>query len=193
MDRDPSGARLYSAADDGGPAMDARTLRDYIVEVPDFPKPGISFKDITPVLKTPEAYRFVIDRMHDEFKDAGVDLVLGIESRGFLFAAPLAMRLGKGFIPVRKPGKLPRERISASYALEYGVDALEVHRDAIRNGQKVILVDDVLATGGTIAACASLVRKLGGEVVGVAFLMELTFLMGREKLENERVFSVVQY
>lgn len=173
--------------------MDVRELRDYIVEVPDFPKPGISFKDITPVLKTPAAYRFVIDRMYDEFKDAGVDLVLGIESRGFFFAAPLAMRLGKGFIPVRKPGKLPRERISASYALEYGVDALEVHRDAIRDGQKVILVDDVLATGGTIAACAQLVRKLGGEVVGVAFLMELTFLMGREKLEGERVFSVVQY
>ena len=173
--------------------MDALELRNYIVEVPDFPKPGISFKDITPVLKTPEAYRFVVDRMYDEFKDAGVDLVLGIESRGFLFAAPLAMRLGKGFIPVRKPGKLPRERISASYALEYGVDALEVHRDSIRDGQKVVLVDDVLATGGTIAACASLVRKLGGEVVGVAFLMELTFLMGREKLEGERVFSVVQY
>ena len=173
--------------------MDARMLRDYIVEVPDFPKPGISFKDITPILKTPEAYRFVIDRMHDEFKDAGVDLVLGIESRGFFFAAPLAMRLGKGFIPVRKPGKLPRERISASYALEYGVDALEVHRDAIRDGQKCILVDDVLATGGTIAACAQLVRKLGGEVVGVVFLMELTFLSGREKLEGEKVFSVVQY
>jgi adenine phosphoribosyltransferase len=119
--------------------------------------------------------------------------VLGIESRGFFFAAPLAMRLGKGFIPVRKPGKLPRERISASYALEYGVDALEVHRDAIRDGQRCILVDDVLATGGTIAACTQLVRKLGGEVVGVVFLMELTFLSGRQKLEGERVFSVVQY
>jgi len=173
--------------------MDALELKEFIVEVPDFPKPGISFKDITPVLKSPAAYRFVIDRMHDEFKGRGVDLVLGVESRGFLFGAPLAVALGKGFIPVRKPGKLPRERISASYALEYGVDALEVHRDAVRDGQKVVLVDDVLATGGTIAACAQLVRKLGGEVVGIAFLMELSFLNGREKLEGERVFSVVQY
>ena len=173
--------------------MDDRELKKYIVEVPDFPKPGISFKDITPVLKAPAAYRFVIDRMHDEYRDKGVDLVLGVESRGFFFAAPLAIKLGRGFIPVRKPGKLPRERISASYALEYGVDALEVHRDAIRDGQKVVLVDDVLATGGTIAACAQLVRKLGGEVVGICFLMELTFLMGRQKLEGETVFSVVQY
>jgi len=173
--------------------MDSRELKTFIVEVPDFPKPGISFKDITPVLKNAAAYRFVIDRMHDEFKDRGVDLVLGVESRGFLFGAPLAVKLGKGFIPVRKPGKLPRERISASYALEYGVDALEVHRDAVRDGQRVVLVDDVLATGGTIAACAQLVRKLGGEVVGVSFLMELSFLAGREKLEGEHVFSVVQY
>lgn len=173
--------------------MDARELKSFIVEVPDFPKPGISFKDITPVLKNAAAYRFVIDRMHDEFKDRNVDLVLGVESRGFLFGAPLAVKLGKGFIPVRKPGKLPRERISASYALEYGVDALEVHRDAVRDGQRVVLVDDVLATGGTIAACTQLVRKLGGEVVGVAFLMELSFLSGRDKLEGEHVFSVVQY
>jgi adenine phosphoribosyltransferase len=173
--------------------MDVRELKTHIVEVPDFPKPGISFKDITPVLKDPAAYRYVIDRMYDEYKDARVDLVLGVESRGFLFGAPLAVKLGRGFIPVRKPGKLPRERISASYALEYGVDALEVHRDAVRDGQRVVLVDDVLATGGTIAACAQLVRKLGGEVVGVCFLMELTFLMGRQKLEGEKVFSVVQY
>jgi adenine phosphoribosyltransferase len=173
--------------------MDAQELKRHIVEVPDFPKPGISFKDITPVLKHPPAFRWVIDRMHEEYKDAGVDLVLGIESRGFFFGAPLSLRLGRGFIPVRKPGKLPRERISASYALEYGVDALEVHRDAIGTGQRCVLVDDVLATGGTIAACAQLVRKLGGEVIGIAFLMELTFLMGREKLDGEKVFSVVQY
>lgn len=173
--------------------MDAQELKEYIVEVPDFPKPGISFKDITPVLKHPPAYRFVIDRLHDEVKDLRVDLVLGVESRGFFFGAPLALQLGKGFVPVRKPGKLPRERISASYALEYGVDALEVHRDAIGKGQRVVLVDDVLATGGTIAACAQLVRKLGGEVVAIAFLMELSFLNGREKLEGEKVVSVVQY
>lgn len=173
--------------------MDALELKTHIVEVPDFPKPGISFKDITPVLKDPAAYRYVVDRMYEEYKDSRVDLVLGVESRGFLFGAPLAVKLGRGFIPVRKPGKLPRERISASYALEYGVDALEVHRDAVRDGQRVVLVDDVLATGGTIAACAQLVRKLGGEVVGVCFLMELTFLMGRQKLDGEKVFSVVQY
>jgi adenine phosphoribosyltransferase len=173
--------------------MDTTELKTHIVEVPDFPKPGISFKDITPVLKSPAAYRYVIDRMYEQYKESGVDLVLGVESRGFLFGAPLAVKLGRGFIPVRKPGKLPRERISASYALEYGVDALEVHRDAVRDGQKVVLVDDVLATGGTIAACTQLVRKLGGEVVGVCFLMELTFLMGRQKLEGEKVFSVVQY
>ena len=173
--------------------MDARELKSHIVEVPDFPKPGISFKDITPVLKHPPAFRWVIDTMYEEYKDKGVDLVLGVESRGFFFGAPLAIQLARGFIPVRKPGKLPRERISASYALEYGVDALEVHRDAIKPGQRIILVDDVLATGGTIAACAQLVRKLGGEVLGICFLMELSFLNGREKLQGESVFAVVQY
>lgn len=173
--------------------MDADDLKDLIVEVPDFPKPGISFKDITPILQDPVAFQFVIDNLAAAYKDDDVDLVLGIESRGFLFGAPLALALGKGFIPVRKPGKLPRERISASYALEYGVDALEVHRDAVQGGQKVILVDDVLATGGTIAACTQLVQRLGGEVVGVAFLMELTFLAGREKLGGAHVHSVVQY
>lgn len=173
--------------------MDARQLKSLILEVPDFPKPGISFKDITPVLRDPAAFRYVVDRLHDEYRDREVDLVLGVESRGFLFGAPLAFRMGKGFIPVRKPGKLPRERISATYALEYGVDALEVHRDSIADGQRVVLIDDVLATGGTIAACARLVRDLGGEVVGIGFLMELSFLAGREKLEGDAVFSVVQY
>ena len=168
-------------------------LRLLVKDVPDFPKKGIVFKDITPLLADPKAFGAAIDAMAAPYQGKGIRLVAGIESRGFLFGAPLAMRLGKGFIPVRKPGKLPRERISASYALEYGVDALEVHRDAIGKGQRCILVDDVLATGGTIAACAQLVRKLGGEVVGIAFLMELTFLMGREKLEDEKVFSVVQY
>jgi adenine phosphoribosyltransferase len=173
--------------------MDPRTLKDYVVEVPDFPKPGISFKDITPILKNPEAFRTVVDRMADEFKNDRVDLVLGVESRGFLFAAPLAIKMGRGFIPIRKPGKLPRERISASYALEYGVDALEMHRDAVKGGQRVVIVDDVLATGGTIAACVQLVQKLGGEVVGVAFLLELTFLAGRDKLREQKVVSVIQY
>ncbi len=173
--------------------MEADDLKDLIVEVPDFPKPGISFKDITPILQDPRAFKFVVESLADAFRGDDVDLVLGIESRGFLFGAPLAFVLGKGFIPVRKPGKLPRERISASYALEYGVDALEVHRDAVQGGQRVILVDDVLATGGTIAACVQLVKKLGGEVVGVGFLMELTFLAGREKLPGLHVSSVVQY
>jgi adenine phosphoribosyltransferase len=173
--------------------MDANELKKYIVEVPDFPKPGISFKDITPVLENPEAYQWTIDQMAKAFDGIEFDMVLGVESRGFLFGAPLALHMGKGFIPIRKPGKLPRERISASYALEYGVDALEMHKDAIADGHKVVLVDDVLATGGTIAACVQMVEKLGGEVVGVAFLMELTFLAGREKLAEQKVISVVQY
>ncbi|MHC4922984.1 MAG: adenine phosphoribosyltransferase [Planctomycetota bacterium] len=173
--------------------MDGNELKKYIVEVPDFPKPGISFKDITPVLDHAEAYQYTIDAMAEAFKDDDIDMVLGVESRGFLFGAPLALQLGKGFIPVRKPGKLPRERISASYALEYGVDALEMHKDAVADGHRVILVDDVLATGGTIAACVQMVEKMGGVVVGVAFLMELTFLAGREKLGDLKVFSVVEY
>ncbi len=151
------------------------------------------FKDITPVLCNPRIYEAGIGRMQEEFRAAGIDLVLGVESRGFFFAAPLALKLDRGFIPVRKPGKLPRERISAAYALEYGLDALELHSDAVNHGQKVLLVDDVLATGGTISACAELVRKLGRQVAGFCFLMELGFLKGREKLEGERVFSLLKY
>ncbi len=173
--------------------MDDKELRKYIVDVPDFPKPGVVFKDITPVLCNPRIYEAVIGLMYEEFRDAGIDLVLGVESRGFFFAAPLALKLDRGFIPVRKPGKLPRERISAAYALEYGLDALELHSDAVSHGQKVLLVDDVLATGGTISACAELVRKLGGRVAGFCFLMELGFLKGREKLAGERVFSLLKY
>jgi len=168
-------------------------LRQYVVDVPDYPKDGVVFKDITPVLSTPRVYKYVIDCMAEEFKDAGVDLVIGIEARGFFFAGPLALKMHKGFIPVRKPGKLPRERISESYALEYGFDALELHSDAISAGQSVILVDDVLATGGTVSACAELVRRLGGTVSGYCFLMELEFLEGRKKLDGERVFSMLQY
>ena len=173
--------------------MDDRQLQGLIVEVPDFPKPGVSFKDITPVLRDPGALGYVVDRLHGEFRGAGVDLVLGVESRGFLFAAPLAVRLGRGLVPVRKPGKLPRETASADYALEYGTDTLEVHRDAVHRGQRCLVVDDVLATGGTAAACARLVRDLGGEVAGLAFVLELGFLDGRRKLEGERVFSLLRY
>ncbi|MFM9972140.1 MAG: adenine phosphoribosyltransferase [Burkholderiales bacterium] len=168
-------------------------LKRYVLDVPDFPKPGVTFKDITPLLSSPEAYAAAIAQMAKAFNGVEIDLVLGVESRGFFFGAPLALKLGRGFIPVRKPGKLPRERISAPYALEYGFDALEMHKDAIGSGHKVILVDDVLATGGTICACAELVRKLGGDIVGFCFLMELGFLQGREKLAGERVVSLLRY
>jgi adenine phosphoribosyltransferase len=168
-------------------------LKQFVLDVPDFPKPGVVFKDITPLLNSPSAYDFTIGRMAEAFRDTPVDLVLGVESRGFFFGAPLALRMGKGFIPIRKPGKLPRERISASYQLEYGIDALEMHRDAVGAGHRVILVDDVLATGGTICACAELVRQLGGNVVGFCFLMELEFLKGREKLQGENIVSLIRY
>ncbi len=168
-------------------------LKQFVLDVPDFPKPGVVFKDITPLLNSPSAYDFTIRRMAEAFRDTPVDLVLGVESRGFFFGAPLALRMGKGFIPIRKPGKLPRERISASYQLEYGIDALEMHRDAVGAGHRVILVDDVLATGGTICACAELVRQLGGNVVGFCFLMELEFLKGCEKLRGENIVSLIRY
>lgn len=168
-------------------------LKKFVLDVRDFPKSGVVFKDITPLLNAPAAYEYAIARMADSFRDVSVDLVLGVESRGFFFGAPLALRMGKGFIPIRKPGKLPRERVTAAYALEYGMDTLEMHRDAVSSGQRVILVDDVLATGGTIRACAQLVRELGGQVVGFCFLMELAFLKGRDTLPGEKVVSLLRY
>jgi adenine phosphoribosyltransferase len=168
-------------------------LKKLIREVPDFPKPGILFYDITTLLKDPRGLRGVIDGLKDHYKDAGVDLVIGIEARGFIFAPALAYALGAGFVPVRKPKKLPGERVSVTYALEYGTDTLEVHTGAIAAGHRVLIVDDLLATGGTASATAQLVERSGGKVTGFGFVVELTFLNGRKKLDDYEVFSLMQY
>lgn len=168
-------------------------LKSLIREVPDFPKPGISFKDITTLLKNGEALRHVTDQFAAHFQSANPDVVVGAESRGFLFGAPLAYKLGTGFVLVRKPGKLPAATEKVSYDLEYGQDSLEIHADAIKPGQKVLIVDDLLATGGTISATAELVKRLGGEIVGFAFIIELDFLKGRDKLAGYDVLSLVHY
>lgn len=168
-------------------------LKALIREVPDFPKPGILFYDITTLLKDPLGLRGVIDGLKDHYKDAGVDLVIGIEARGFIFAPALAYALGAGFVPVRKPKKLPGERVSVTYDLEYGTDTLEVHTDAINHGHRVLIVDDLLATGGTACATARLVEQSGGKVAGFGFVVELTFLHGRKKLDGYDIFSLMQY
>jgi adenine phosphoribosyltransferase len=168
-------------------------LKEIIRNVPDFPKKGILFYDITTLLKNGPAFSRVIDELVRRYQEKKIDLVLGIESRGFIFAAALADRLGAGFIPVRKPGKLPAETLKATYDLEYGKDSLEIHRDAIQPGQHVLLVDDLLATGGTAAAAVQLVKQLDGIVAGVAFIIELEFLQGRKKLEGYEITSLVQY
>lgn len=168
-------------------------LKEWIRDVPDFPKKGIIFKDITTLLKDPKALRFTVDLMADRYKNEKIDQVIGIESRGFIFGSPLAYHINAGFIPVRKPGKLPSITERISYDLEYGTDSLEIHRDALEPGQKVLIVDDLLATGGTAAAVARLVEKLEAEVVGLGFIIELTFLKGREKLAGHKVHSLIQY
>jgi adenine phosphoribosyltransferase len=168
-------------------------LKTLIREVPDFPKPGILFYDITTLLKDPLGFRAVIDALKQHYRDAQVDTVLGIEARGFIFAPALAYALGAGFVPVRKPKKLPAECVSVSYALEYGNDSLEMHKDAIAHGHRVLIVDDLLATGGTAAAAASIVKGVGGTVAGIGFVIELTFLKGRERLAGYDVFSLLQY
>lgn len=168
-------------------------LKDKIRIIEDFPKEGISFKDITTVLQDGEAFRQCIDEMADYLKDKNVDVILGPEARGFLFGAPVAYKLGIGFVPVRKKGKLPSETISVEYALEYGTDTLEVHKDSIKPGQRVAILDDLLATGGTIASACKLVEKIGGEVVALSFLIELTDLKGREKLLDYDVMSLMEY
>ena len=167
--------------------------RAAIRDVPDFPQPGILFKDITPVLADPALFRDVIDYFAETYSSAEVDVVVGIESRGFIFGAPLALELGAAFVPIRKPGKLPYEKVRIDYALEYGNDSLEAHRDAVAHGQRVLVVDDVLATGGTASAATRLVKQLGGEVVGVCFLVELGFLNGRQKLDSVEVHSLLTY
>jgi adenine phosphoribosyltransferase len=168
-------------------------LKALIREVPDFPKPGISFKDITTLLKDGNALRVVIDEFAAHFQSAKPDLIVGAESRGFILGAPLAYKLGCGFVLVRKPGKLPAKTTKVTYDLEYGQDALEIHLDAIEPGKRVLIVDDLLATGGTISASAELVRKLGGNIVGFAFVIELDTLKGRDKLVGYDVLSLVHY
>jgi len=168
-------------------------LKRLIREVPDFPKPGILFYDITTLLKDPAGLRAVIDGLKDHYRDASVDVVLGIEARGFIFAPALAYALGAGFVPVRKPKKLPAETVSVTYDLEYGTDTLEMHKDAVANGTRVLIVDDLLATGGTAAAAARMVESAGGLVVGLGFVVELTFLHGRSRLAGREVFSLLQY
>jgi adenine phosphoribosyltransferase len=173
--------------------MSAEGLRAKIREIPDFPKPGILFYDITTLLKDPAAYREAIDLMVEPYKDERVDVVVGMESRGFIFSSPMAYLLSAGLVPVRKLGKLPAETITVEYALEYGSNTLEMHRDAIEPGQRVLIVDDLLATGGTVNGTIELVERLNGEVVGLAFLVELEFLKGRDRLAGRKVTSVIKY
>jgi len=168
-------------------------LKQMIRSVPDFPKPGINFFDITTLLKEPAGLKATIDALAAPYADAGIDTVVGIESRGFILGSAVAQQIGAGFVPVRKPGKLPAKAIKEVYELEYGKDAIEIHADAIEKGQRVLIVDDVLATGGTAAATTRLVKHLGGTLHGLAFLIELTFLNGKSKLTGENVFSVLQY
>ena len=168
-------------------------LKKLIREVPDFPKPGILFYDITTLLKDRCGFRAVIDGLRTHYQKAEVDTVLGIEARGFIFAPALAYALGAGFVPVRKANKLPAECVSVTYNLEYGTDSLQMHKDAIAEGHRVLIVDDLLATGGTAAAAARMVRNVGGSVAGIGFVVELTFLHGRQKLSDFDVFSLLQY
>ncbi|MGI6188236.1 MAG: adenine phosphoribosyltransferase [Clostridiales bacterium] len=168
-------------------------LKEKVRIVMDFPKEGISFKDITTLLKDPEAYVYTVDSLVNYCREKGVDIIVGPEARGFVLGAPVAYALKVGFVPVRKPGKLPAETVKYEYELEYGMDSLEIHKDAIRPGQRVVVVDDLLATGGTALAAVKLVEKLGGIVVGVVFVMELSYLDGRKTLEGYDVYSVVSY
>lgn len=168
-------------------------FKEKIAIVEDFPKKGISFKDITPLIGDGEAFRKLIDAMAVKLKELGVNYIAGPEARGFIFGVPLAYALGVGFIPIRKPGKLPQETVSITYDLEYGTDTLEIHKNAFKKGDRVALVDDLLATGGTISACAKLIELAGGEVVSIDFIIELTELHGRDKLKGYDIESLIKY
>ena len=176
-----------------GSVSDASHLKNLIREVQDFPKPGINFYDITTLLKDKEGFRETIDALGEHYRDTQVDIVVGIEARGYFFAPAMAHALGAGFVPVRKPKKLPSQVQRVEYALEYGTDSLEIHADAIEPGQRVLIIDDVLATGGTASAVARLVEMLGGTVAGLGFVIELNFLNGRDKLKGYDLFSLLQY
>lgn len=168
-------------------------LKSLIRDVPDFPEPGIIFRDITTLLQNPEGLGYVIDNFSNTFSNQQIDYVVGIESRGFIFGAPIAYKLGAGFVPVRKPGKLPAEIHSIEYQLEYGADRLEIHQDALHSGSRVLIVDDVIATGGTAAATAQLIERLDCTLIGFAFIIELSDLDGRSKLNHDQVISIVTY
>ncbi len=172
------------------PVMDYKAL---IREVPNFPKPGILFYDITTLLKDPQALRSIVDELADRYRDKEISKIIGIESRGFIFGSALAYRLGVGFVPVRKPGKLPADIFEVKYNLEYGSNSLAIHRDAVGIGENVLIVDDLLATGGTAAATVNLIRQLGGQIMGLAFLIELTGLRGREQLNGCDVHAMITY
>lgn len=167
-------------------------LEDYIRDVPDFPKAGIVFKDITPLLGNSAALDECVERLVEPYRDKGIEAVAAVESRGFIFGTVAACRLGAGFVPIRKPGKLPAKTFSATYELEYGTDSIEIHADAIKAGAKVLMIDDLLATGGTMTAACDLVKRLGGDIVGVAFVIELCFLHGREKLTGYDLRSLIK-
>lgn len=168
-------------------------LKRHIRSIPDWPKKGILFRDITPLLGDPRAFAAAVEALSADFSDAGIDYVAAVEARGFIFGAAVAEKLAAGFVPIRKRGKLPWQTESITYDLEYGTDTLEVHRDAVTNGAKVLMVDDLLATGGTMAAACKLIEKIGGRVAGIVFLVELADLKGREKLTGYKVTSVISY
>ena len=170
-----------------------KELEEYVRTIPNFPKEGIMFRDVTSVIQDPEGLKLAIDSMQDKIKDLDFDLVMGAESRGFVFGTPIAYNLNKGFVMCRKKGKLPCETISESYALEYGEATLEIHKDSIKPGQKVLIVDDLIATGGTVEAMIKLVEDLGGQVAGIVFLIELVDLHGRDKLKGYNVYSAIEY
>ncbi|MCK4365793.1 MAG: adenine phosphoribosyltransferase [Thermoplasmatales archaeon] len=169
------------------------SIKSKIRTVPHWPKKGIMFKDVTTLIKDPDGFKETIDLLHKRYADKKIDKVVGIESRGFIFGAPLAYLLGCGFVIVRKPGKLPAETVSEEYALEYGTDKIEIHKDAISKGDRVLIVDDLLATGGTMAAARNLIKKLGGKLVECAFIVELVDLKGRDKLKGENIYSIVEF
>ena len=168
-------------------------LKKYIRNIPDFPEKGVMFRDITIILKEPEPFRYVIDTIVDRYKNENINKLVSIEARGYIFGGVIAYNLNCGFVPVRKPGKLPAETISKEYSLEYGTNKIEINKDAITKGERILVFDDVLATGGTVLATCQLVEKLGGKIVGCSFVCKLTYLSGDEKLKNYRVFSLVEY
>jgi len=168
-------------------------LKSYIRDIPDFPKPGILFRDITPLLAHPQAFRQAVEQMADHYRRRDIDMIVAAEARGFIFAAPLALELNVGFVPIRKPGKLPSDTHQFSYDLEYGSDTLEIHTDGVQPGQNVLVVDDLLATGGTVEACCQLVEKTGATVVSCAFLIDLVALGGRKRIHPRDVFALLEY